>query len=152
MRSMRKTRPSSLRLESPAWWRWVRRKVGELLQGWAQQLLLACATPGCLHSSEHDLQHTHPSTYVTGHKSHPGSQWARSVLPSANFGHSAHYRSEILIFSAVHQASVSGKVGADACFAKMKPTFWSLFLIWFTSWLLIEAGRICASDKLAKKT
>ena len=69
MRSMRKTRPSSLRLESPAWWRWVRRKVGELLQGWAQQLLLACATPGCLHSSERDLQCTHPSTYVTGHRS-----------------------------------------------------------------------------------
>lgn len=28
--------------------------------------------PGCLHSSEHDLQCTHPSTYVTGHRSHAG--------------------------------------------------------------------------------
>lgn len=34
--------------------------------------------PGCLHSSERDLQHTYPSRYVTGHRSHLGP--ARACL------------------------------------------------------------------------
>lgn len=145
MRSMRKTRPSSLRLESPAWWRWVRRKVGELLWGQAQQLLLACGTlDACTLPTW--LQHTYPSAYVTGHRSNPGPPWAGPVAPLAGFGHSERYRSELLISSAAHQASISGKVHADASYAKMQLPFWVLFLIWGTFWLLIGAGRICECD------
>lgn len=151
MRSMRKTRPSSLRLESPAWWRWVRRKVGELLQGWAQQLLLASATLDAC-TLQNVTFNTYPSPYVTGHRSQPGASSGLPGAPLASFGHSACYKSELLIFNAINQASISGRVEADACYAKMKPTFWFLFLIRDTSWLLIGAGRIWKRDKLTKKT
>lgn len=149
MRSMRKTRPSSLRLESPAWWRWVRRKVGELLQGWAQQLLAGLCHPWMPALFRRDSQHTHPSTYVTGHRSHPrGPQRSQPVAPSANSGHSARCRAEKRMFRAVNQAFISGKDGANVCQAKTKPTFWSLFLSWGTSWQLSEAGRNGVSGKL----
>lgn len=89
-------------------------------QGWAQQLLLACTTPGCLHSSECDLQYTYPSTYVTGHRS-----YRDTVGPACSS------MSQFWLFCTLQawdinfqcsQSSISGKVIADACYVKMKPT------------------------------
>lgn len=140
MRNMRKTRPSSLRLESPAWWRWVRRKVGELLQDWPGQFLLACATPGCLHSSEHDL------TMHTGLRLCNRAGLSPGATVGLAFSHSSQlsslYNSQTswVIFSKVRFVCLRTLVQM-LCNFKMEPMFWLTFTIHGTIWLLNKGKK-----------
>lgn len=73
-----------------------------------------------------DSQHTHPSTYVTGHRPHPGATVGPACSSISQFQPFCTLQGWEMNVQCSQSGLHSGKDGA-VCHAKMKPAFWFLF-------------------------